>query len=153
MLWNIGISFIHSFIYPSIHSFIHSFIQRWSSSVKTANRLNTLTVSAKKFQCNVKALNLGLQAGVQGNGWDSKTIRNLTYTSGDMGISLVVSRLGVTRLKKIRLVYFPPSQTCLREEGGRGSVKDCTCCSYLRWKKFLFTFETVILIGDFNCIK
>ena len=53
---------------------------------------------------NVSAWNSWLQAGVQGSGWDSFKIRNLT--SGDMGILLVVILLGVTRLKKIRLVFL-----------------------------------------------
>ena len=53
---------------------------------------------------NASAWNLWSQTGVQGNGWDSQTIRNLN--SGDMGILLVVIQLGVTGSKKIRLLYL-----------------------------------------------
>ena len=81
-----------------------------------------------------------------------QTIRNLT--SGDMGILLGVIQLGVTGLKKIRLLYL------LDLFEGRGEKEQCdlVCMerlcmiglmvvvlsyarrSYLRRKKFLFTF-------------
>ena len=58
-------------------------------------------------------------------GWCSRkrlrlyqTIRNIT--SGDVGILLVVIRLGVTGLKKTRVVYL--LDLFEREEGRRGSV-------------------------------
>ena len=47
-----------------------------------------------------------------------QTIRNIT--SGDLGILLVVIRLGVTGLKKTRVVHL--LDLFEREEGRRGSV-------------------------------
>ena len=62
---------------------------------------------------------------IVGKGWCTRkwlrlyqTIRNIT--SGDLGILLVVIRLGVTGLKKTRVVYL--LDLLEREEGRRGSV-------------------------------
>ena len=48
---------------------------------------------------------------------ETQTKRNLT--SGDMGIPLVVTRLVVTRLENVRLMYL---LDLLQEEGRRDSV-------------------------------
>ena len=58
-----------------------------------------------------------------------QTIRNIT--SGDMGIWIVVMRLGVTRLKNFRLVYLSD----LLERRGENGQCDLGCleCLWMIW--------------------
>ena len=58
-----------------------------------------------------------------------QTIRNIT--SGDMGIWIVVTRLGVTRLKNFRLVYLSD----LLERRGENGQCDLGCleCLWMIW--------------------
>ena len=68
-----------------------------------------------------------------------QTIRNLTF--GDMGIPLVVIRLGVTRLKKIRIMYLPEGTSFLPLATGKSLRKLSKVVPVLPMSvvKFLYT--------------
>ena len=83
-----------------------------------------------------------LQAGCTGK-WSKiyQTVTNLT--SGDMGISLLVIQLGVTRLKKIRLMYL------LGLFQGRGEKGQCdlVCLEHLRVIELM-----VVVLMSYSCV-